>query len=90
LANLIGVSEEVLRGTSSALPTRSHTKPNNALIEPNLIAQKARVVAQSSISGAEQQNFLDNSATAVVADDDVAGHPLPFSLFPFPSFLKYL
>jgi SOS-response transcriptional repressor LexA len=60
LANLIGVSEEVLRGTSSALPTRSHTKPNNALIEPNLIAQKARVVAQSSISGAEQQNFLDN------------------------------
>src|SRR4029077_4696236 len=54
LAKLLGLSEDELRGPSAALPTRNHPKP-----EPKNISRRGFDVAQPSISGGEQQNFLD-------------------------------
>lgn len=54
LARLLGVPEDSLRGSSAALTTRIHSKP-----EAKISTRKDHV-AQPSISGTEPQNFLDS------------------------------
>jgi phage repressor protein C with HTH and peptisase S24 domain len=67
LAQLLGVSEDILRGASSSLPVRNHNKQ-----ETKTPSRKGDI-AQSFISDREPQNFIDS----VRAVHNMSDHVLP-------------